>query len=127
MPSILVIDDDRAFCDTLAESLAQAGYQVRSAYDGASGVAEFAREPTDVVIIDVIMPGQMEGVETMIEISEIKPGVPVLVITGGGTGEPEGYLSSAKALGAAATLAKPFERSVLLESVAGLVSGTTRD
>jgi DNA-binding response OmpR family regulator len=120
--SVLVIDDDRTFCETLGESLAQAGHEVRTAYDGAAGVAEFAREPADVVILDVIMPGKMEGVETMIELGDLKPGVPVVVISGGGTGEPEGYLSSAKALGAAATLAKPFDRAALLAVIADLTA-----
>jgi DNA-binding response OmpR family regulator len=109
------------FCETLQDCLVAAGYRVRVAFDGATGVAEFVREPTDVVIVDVIMPGKLEGVETMIEIADLKPGVPVIVISGGGTGEPEGYLTSAKALGAAATLVKPFERSALLAAVAEVV------
>lgn len=114
MASVLVIDDDRDFCTTLGESLEAAGYEVRTVFDGESGVAEFARESADVVVLDVIMPGKIEGVETMVEICELDPAVPVVVMSGGGTGDPQHYLSSAEALGARATLAKPFERSELL-------------
>jgi len=127
MASVLVIDDDRDFCTTLGESLEEAGYRVRTAFDGESGVAEFAREAADVVVLDVIMPGKMEGVETMAEICDLDPDVAVVVMSGGGMGDPESYLCSAEALGARATLAKPFERSTLLSLLERFTSGSADD
>ncbi len=115
MTSVLVIDDDRDFCITIRESLETAGYHVRTAYDGESGVREFERAGADVVLLDVIMPGRIEGVETMGEIHGIAAATPIIVMSGGGgTSGPEHYLASAEALGAAATLSKPFERSELI-------------
>ena len=114
MVSILVIDDDQDFCVTLGESLTEAGYDVRTVFNGLAGLREFSRSPTDVVLVDVIMPGKMEGVETMVEISGVNPDTPIIVMSGGGMGDPQGYLRSVEALGAYATLAKPFERQQLL-------------
>ena len=125
MASVLVIDDDREFCRTLGESLEAAGYDVRTVFDGASGVEEFSRQAADLVLLDVIMPGKIEGVETMTEISDIDPNIPIVVMSGGGTGDPQNSLRSAAALGARATLAKPFERSVLLALLEEVMDGTT--
>jgi DNA-binding NtrC family response regulator len=124
MASVLVIDDDRDFCCTLGESLEAAGYDVRTAFDGETGLAEFTRMRADVVLLDVIMPGKMEGVETMSELADVHPETPIVVMSGGGTGDPKNYLCSAEALGASATIAKPFERTALLailEKVTGEV------
>lgn len=125
MVSVLVIDDDRDFCLTLGESLEAAGYDVRTAFDGAAGVREFARLAADVVLVDMIMPGKLEGVETMGEIADLSPDVPIVVMSGGGTGGAEGYLRSAEALGACATLAKPFDRSALLSVLEKFVGAGT--
>lgn len=128
MASVLVIDDDRDFCRTLGESLEAAGYEVRTAFDGASGVTEFSRQAADIVLLDVIMPGKMEGVETMGEISDIAPDTCVVVMSGGGgTGDPQAYLRSAAALGARATLVKPFERAELLALLEDLLDGNTAE
>ena len=125
MVSILVIDDDRDFCVTLGESLEQAGYDVRTVFDGLAGLKEFSRSPTDVVLVDVIMPGKMEGVETMVEISGVSPETPIIVMSGGGMGDPEDYLRSVEALGAYATLAKPFDRKQLLAILETLTTETS--
>lgn len=123
MASVLVIDDDREFCRTLGESLEAAGYDVRTVFDGASGVEEFSRQAADLVLLDVIMPGKIEGVETMAEISDIDPDIPIVVMSGGCAGDPQNYLRSAALLGARATLAKPFESSTLLTLLQEVMDG----
>lgn len=127
MSSVLVIDDDRDFCRTLGESLEAAGYDVRVAFDGVSAIREFSSHGADIVLLDVIMPGKIEGVETMVEISDINPDVPIVVMSGGGTGDPQGYLRSAAALGARATLAKPFEAAAILALLRDVMDGTTTE
>ena len=72
-----------------------------------------------------VMPGKMEGVETMVEISGVNPNTPIIVMSGGGMGDPHGYLRSVEALGAYATLAKPFERQELLAILEKLKAETS--
>jgi len=59
---ILVIDDQRANAEMLAEALRGRGYEVASANDGQAALAEIARTRPDLVISDILMPG-MDGYE----------------------------------------------------------------
>jgi len=59
---ILVIDDETKIVDLLRRGLAYEGYQVDAAYDGETGLSQARREPPDLVILDVMMPG-LDGLE----------------------------------------------------------------
>jgi two-component system response regulator MprA len=52
----LVVDDDPAIAEILAEVLDEAGYRVRRAYDGRQALEEIARDPPDLIVTDVMMP-----------------------------------------------------------------------
>lgn len=54
---ILAIDDDRVVQKVIRRALEPEGYQVRTADDGESGLAEAIANPPDVVLLDVEMPG----------------------------------------------------------------------
>ncbi len=56
-PTVLVVDDEAAIADMLAACLADEGYAVRTVYDGAAALAEVERDPPDLVVSDVMMPG----------------------------------------------------------------------
>jgi CheY-like chemotaxis protein len=60
MADILVIDDDDLIIELVRELLADAGHQVRSAGDGEAGLAEAAKAPPALVILDMNMP-RMDG------------------------------------------------------------------
>ena len=59
---ILVIDDETKIVDLLRRGLTYEGYQVDVAYDGESGLSQARRDPPDLVILDVMMPG-LDGME----------------------------------------------------------------
>src|SRR5688572_4128756 len=63
MAGILVIDDEHALRETLAYNLRRSGYQVRTAADGATGLAAARAESPDLVLLDVLLPGGMDGFE----------------------------------------------------------------
>ena len=65
----------------------------------------------------------MEGIETILRIRKGWPDLPVIAISGGGSGEPSQALRPASRLGAHATLRKPFRPSVLVELVERLLAG----
>jgi len=54
--SLLVVDDDAVVREALVEALAEAGYDVRAADDGARAIALLAERAPDVVLSDVRMP-----------------------------------------------------------------------
>ena len=61
MSGILVIDDERAMRETLAYNLRHAGYDVRLAGDGPTGLAAARAQRPDLILLDVLLPGGMDG------------------------------------------------------------------
>ena len=120
MGRILVIDDDRAMRGTIRKILEHDGHEVREAEDGRKGLASFRADPVDVVVTDLIMPEQ-EGIETIMELRALAPGVRILAVSGGLSPETDGRLDDAQALGADASLAKPFTVDQLRNAVAALL------
>ena len=121
MGRILVIDDDPAMRGSMRRILERDGHDLREAGDRAEGLRLFRAEPADVVVTDVLMPGK-EGMETIVELREEAPDVRILVVSGGGTMLGESTLSDAQALGADASLAKPFTVDQLRSAVAVLLT-----
>lgn len=121
MAHILVIDDEPLVRELLKAMLEGAGHEVTVAADGDAGMAAYRRRPADLVITDLIMPGK-EGIETIRELVQGVPGIKIIAISGGGRLDPHGYLGLARKLGAARSLAKPFERRELLDTVAELLA-----
>jgi DNA-binding response OmpR family regulator len=117
---VLVIDDDPAMRGTIRKILGRDGHEVREAKDGREGLALFNAEPADVVVTDLLMPNK-EGIETIVELREHAPDVRILAISGGGSILAESALADAEALGADASLPKPFSVDQLREAVAALL------
>lgn len=116
MTRILVIDDNPLVRATLRSILDAAGYEVVLASDGQAGLAEFRRQPSDLVITDIVMP-EIEGIETIRQLRGLAPKLPILAISGGGRGISLDYLRMAQQLGATDVLSKPFEPDELLSTV----------
>ncbi|MEP0774087.1 MAG: response regulator [Acidobacteriota bacterium] len=81
---VLVVDDEEDFASALVTRLSRRGFAARAAYSGAAALAELARGGTQVVILDLKMPG-MDGIETLHRIRRRHPQVEVIVLTGHGT------------------------------------------
>jgi DNA-binding response OmpR family regulator len=122
---ILCIDDEPTIRSVVRRALTGAGHQVEEAEDGEVGVSLFEASEFDLVICDLIMP-KKEGIQTILEIREQAPSVPILAVSGGLEFGGEaidrfGPLVDAKALGADAALEKPFDVRELLETVDSLL------
>ena len=79
---ILVVDDDINICDILRMYLEREGYEVKTANDGAEGVAAFKRFDPDLVLLDIMLP-QKDGWQVCREIREISS-KPIIMITAKG-------------------------------------------
>jgi DNA-binding response OmpR family regulator len=79
---VLIIDDDREFCELIRDFLETFGYKVAMAHTGPAGVEAAASEPWHAVILDVMLPG-MDGFEVLKRIRRVSE-VPVLMLTARG-------------------------------------------
>lgn len=80
--TILVIDDHSVNRELLARVLRRDGYEVLKAGDGREGLDVLAREPVDVVLLDILMP-QMDGYETLerLKADDDLKHIPVIMLT----------------------------------------------
>lgn len=83
MPSILIIDDERAIRKTLTEILGFEGYKIDEASDGEEGLKKFRDKSYDLVLCDIKMP-KLDGIEFLEKAREINQEVPVIIISGHG-------------------------------------------
>ena len=115
-PTVLIVDDEAAFVETLVKRLAKRDLRVVAAHSGPEALEKLeASGPTkiDVVILDVKMPG-MDGLETLAKIKEQHPLIEVVMLTGHAT--VESAIDGMKK-GAFDYLMKPCEVDVLLEKI----------
>jgi CheY-like chemotaxis protein len=126
MPTVLVIDDDPKVREVCREMLRRDGFSVREAADGQEGLAAYLIEPADVVLCDLLMP-ERGGLGTINELLRAFPHARVVAMSGGGTSLPGDELAVAGALGAAATIAKPFTRAELAAAVRAALPGEPSD
>ena len=56
--NILVVEDDRNISDLIRMYMEKEGFEVRSAYDGGKAVEEFEKQAPDLVLLDIMLPGE---------------------------------------------------------------------
>ena len=111
--SILVVDDDQELRENIREILDDAGFAVTMAASGEEALDCLERQPFDVILLDLIMPG-MDGKEVLPLIKRKSPSVRVIMITAFATIE---NAVSAMRKGADDYLTKPFKVDELLMAV----------
>lgn len=117
MPSVLVVDDEDQIRLMLRTALEQAGYDVIEGRSGKEAVDQYRRAPTDLVIMDILMPDK-DGLESIIELRQEFPDAKIIAVTGGGAQDGTlDFLDVARMLGATRAFHKPFELKDLLEAV----------
>lgn len=82
MPSVLIIDDEPNIRRMVGALLGAEGYDVRDASDGASGALRASETEPDVVLLDLMMPGDMDGMATLERLREEIPDCPVVMMSG---------------------------------------------
>jgi DNA-binding response OmpR family regulator len=119
MSNILVVEDESHLAEGLRFNLEAEGYQVNVVDTGEAALELFAgKKPDyDVVVLDVMLPGK-DGFEVISELRQSGQFVPTLMLTA--RGHPEDVLKGFSA-GADDYLAKPFDLSILIARIRGLL------
>ena len=112
---ILIVDDEAAIRETVADILEDEGYHPCRAADSTQALAALEGRSLDLVLLDVWLEGSpMDGIEVLDELRRRDPELPVLVISGHGTIETA---VSAIRKGAYDFLEKPFKTDRLLLAI----------
>jgi two-component system nitrogen regulation response regulator GlnG len=86
MPTVLVIDDDRATLHLVREAFRDNGVSVETARDARTGLEMIAAQHPDLVLLDVMLP-DATGIDVFEDIRRLDPRLPVIFITAGGTSD----------------------------------------
>ena len=77
---ILIVEDERALCDTLVKSLKQKGYEVDACYDGDSALDWLLTEKYDLLLLDLNLPGR-DGMDLLKTLREQDQETRVLILS----------------------------------------------
>jgi DNA-binding response OmpR family regulator len=119
MSRVLVVEDEAHLAQGLRFNLEEEGYQAEVVGDGESATDKLLgrKENFDAVVLDIMLPGK-DGFDVVSELRAARNYVPVLMLTA--RGRPEDVLKGF-ASGADDYLAKPFDLSILLARLQGLL------
>ena len=109
-PQVLVVDDDLAMCSFLRSFLGARGYSALTVTNADEAVRRFHADRPAAVLLDVVMPGSMDGLAALAAFKKIDRDVPIIVISGQGR---TNTVVQAMKLGATDFVCKPFEDAEL--------------
>ena len=116
--TILVIDDEGAIRESLEVLLTLEGYNVRMAVDGEEGLRMLEQDSPDLLLLDLALPGQ-SGLELLPQIRELRPDLPIIMITAYGT--VDNVVEAIRA-GAENFVQKPWDNEKLLADIRSAVA-----
>ncbi|MCF8039349.1 MAG: response regulator, partial [Desulfohalobiaceae bacterium] len=84
---LLIVDDEQDFVETLVNRFKKRDFDVQGVFSGEEALKALQEKYYDVIILDIKMPGGMDGIETLREIKRLQPLAEVILLTGHGTVE----------------------------------------
>lgn len=117
-PRILIIDDESAIRESLDTLLTLEGFQVSMAPDGPAGLDLLSRNEYELLLLDLALPGE-SGIDLLPRILEVRPQMPVIMITAFGT---VGNVVDAIRAGAENFVQKPWDNEKLLADIRSAVA-----
>ena len=120
MALILIADDDQITRSILREALVRCGHHVLEAENGRECLHIMTFKVPDLIIVDIFMP-DLDGLETIQEVSEKWPDVKIVCMSGGSDRYAIDYLEAAKDFGAIGVMRKPFTFKQVADLVGALL------
>ena len=119
---VLVVDDEPKVCQLLSEFLARQGYEVFVAHQGDAAISRAQAVHPDVILLDVLLGGGLDGVQTYHRLKgkSSTRHIPVIFVTGAA---PGGSVTTQQLpLGEqCAVVGKPFQLGILLQEIRRLL------
>lgn len=117
MKRILVLEDEDAIRRLTIDLLTDEGYDVRAARDGREGLEILQDWSPDLIVLDLMMP-VMDGQTFHAALTGEQMEIPVIVLSASRTAKSVG-----EAIGATATILKPFDLNDFVAAIAGALNG----
>jgi FixJ family two-component response regulator len=118
-PRVLVVDDDPGICHLLHSFLAVRGYHPLTVANAEDALERYRVDRPAAVILDVTLPGPMDGLEALAAFRKIDRDVPVIMLSG--QGRTPTVVQAIK-LGASDFVGKPFDDAKLEASIGSAVA-----
>jgi DNA-binding NtrC family response regulator len=112
---VLIVDDEKPFVDTLVNRFNKRNIDTTGVLSGEEALELMKEKLFDVVILDIKMPGGMDGIETLREIKRVQPLTEIILLTGHGSVETS---IEGMRLGAFDYILKPVKLEDLLVKMA---------
>lgn len=77
---LLIVEDEKKLCDTIAKTLYQAGYEVDTCYDGDEALDYILAENYDLIVLDLNLPGT-DGMDILKELRKENEETKVLILS----------------------------------------------
>ena len=126
---VLVVDDDKPILEVSKSMLMNLGYDAEIAQSGEEGIKKFSKfysskTPFDVVIMDMTMPGGLDGIEASKKIIDIDESAKI--ITSSGYNDESSIEFSCKRSIFSGSLAKPYDMSEMAEIIEGVINTSSK-
>jgi DNA-binding NtrC family response regulator len=122
-PVVLLVDDDREFCNSLWDVLHERGFRLGLAHTVAEGATQLGRRQFEVVLLDLVLP-QGNALDVLQVLHQANPDAKAILITG--HRELDAQIAAVLADGAAVVCYKPFDLDQLLGTL-GQFTGAGQD
>ncbi len=113
LPKVLVVDDEKLYCDLLQAVLSRCGYEVLIAYTGNEAIKLFRQWRPKFTLLDLRLP-DIQGIQVLKEIRKIDQQANVMILTNWGTDQME---SQARQLGVRDFFSKKITLDTVMESM----------
>ena len=108
MPKIMIVDDEAVITTQLEESLTDMGYDVVGvAFSGDDAIPMARRHHPDIILMDIVMPGRLDGIEAS-KIIQTEMDIPVIFLS---AYADDHYIDRAKEVGPFGYVIKPFQQN----------------
>jgi len=121
LPTVLLVEDDLALLDMLGRTLERAGFAVITAVHGVDALMKMRWLNPNVVVTDIMMP-EMDGFELIRSLHATWPDLPIVAMSG--IEDTVNFRNMALKFGAKAALAKPVNRSHLVQVLRQAIGAT---
>jgi two-component system KDP operon response regulator KdpE len=121
-PRILIVEDEPKVVHLVREILTASGFEVVTACNGKNAIEQAAMEQPDLVLLDIVLPGSLDGYEVARRLRDFSD-VPIIILTGKAR---DGDMLRGFETGADDYVTKPFNSKELLARIKAVLKRSQR-